>query len=65
MKNNKPIGFLDRFFRFITRFFLLERGERENNLLFFWFGAICWMVWFVRNDWIFRGKLISLSDQLY
>jgi hypothetical protein len=47
----KGFGFDDSFF--------LERGHKNNSLLFYLFGTVCWTLWLSRIDWIFRDKLIS------
>jgi hypothetical protein len=47
----KGFGFDDSFF--------LERGHKNNSLLFYLFGTVFWTLWLSRIDWIFRDKLIS------
>jgi hypothetical protein len=38
--------------------FLLERGHKYNGVLFFLFGAVGWILWLYRNNWVFRNMLV-------
>jgi hypothetical protein len=43
-----------------------EGGDKNNGVLFSPIWAVCWAIWFNRNDFIFRNKLIpSLNEILY
>jgi hypothetical protein len=43
--------------------FFLERGHKENRVLFFLFGIICLTLWLNRNDWVFRDMLMISSSR--
>jgi hypothetical protein len=43
--------------------FFLERGHKENGVLFFLFGIICLTLWLNRNDWVFRDMLMISSSR--
>jgi hypothetical protein len=42
-----------------TENYLLESGEKGNQILIFLFGAISWTLWLTRNDCVFNDKLFS------
>jgi hypothetical protein len=42
----------------------LERGNKNNGVLFFLFGVVHWTLWLNRNDWVFRNRLLPSPNAI-
>jgi hypothetical protein len=44
--------------------FLLERGNKNNGVLFFLFGDVCSTLWLNKNDWVFRDRSLTSPNAI-